>query len=63
MAKKTEVVQETFSEKLKNMAPEERVALQEELMNMTPEELANYRNAMNPDEMGFDGEEAPTYEN
>ena len=46
------------SEHLKGMSEEEQQELQKKINKMTPEELKDFRNSMNPDSMGFDGEEA-----
>ena len=46
------------SEHLKGMTEEEQQELQKKINKMTPEELKYFRNSMDPDSMGFDGEEA-----
>lgn len=46
------------SEYTKHMTEEEQQELQKKINKMTPEELKEFRNSMDPDSMGFDGEEA-----
>lgn len=46
------------SEHTKDMSPEELAALQEKVGQMSDEELKTFRNSMNPDDMGFFGEES-----
>lgn len=46
------------SEHLKGMSEEEQEELHEKINKMTPEELKKFRNSMDPDSMGFAGEEA-----
>lgn len=46
------------SEYTKYMSEEEQIALQKKIDNMTPEELREFRNSMDPDSMGFSGEES-----
>ena len=52
MAEQTKVLR---SEHTKDMSPEE---LQEKVGQMSEEELKAFRNSMNPDDMGFFGEES-----
>ena len=40
------------------MTPEQREELQEKVSNMTEEELKEFRNSLDPDNMGFFGEES-----
>lgn len=47
-----------LSECTKDMTPELRAELQEEVSNMTEEELKEFRNSLDPDSMGFFGEES-----
>lgn len=47
-----------LSEYTKDMTPEQRVAFQEKVNNMTEEELKEFRNSLDPDSMGFFGEES-----
>lgn len=42
----------------KDMSPEELAELQEKVGQMSEEELKAFRNSMNPDDMGFFGEES-----
>ena len=46
-----------LSEYTKDMTPEQREELQEKVSNMTEEELKEFRNSLDPDSMGFFGEE------
>lgn len=46
-----------FSEHTKEMTPKQRTELQEKVSNMTEEELKEFRNSLDPDSMGFFGEE------
>lgn len=55
MAEQTKVLR---SEHTKNMSPEELAELQEKVGRMSEEELKAFRNSMNPDDMGFFGEES-----
>lgn len=45
------------SEHTRDMKTDEITALQEKVKNMSPEELKEFRNQMDPDAMGFHGEE------
>ena len=45
-----------LSEYTKDMTPEQRAELQEKVSNMT--ELKEFRNSLDPDSMGFFGEES-----
>lgn len=47
-----------LSEHTKDMSPEELAELQEKVGQMSEEELKAFRNSMNPDDMGFFGEES-----
>lgn len=47
-----------LSEHTKDMTPEEITELQAKIEAMTEEELKEFRNSMNPDNMGFFGEES-----
>lgn len=55
MAEQTKVLR---SEHTKDMRPEELAELQEKVGQMSEEELKAFRNSMNPDDMGFFGEES-----
>lgn len=55
MAEQTNVLR---SEYTKDMSPEELAELQEKVGQMSEEELKAFRNSMNPDDMGFFGEES-----
>ena len=55
MAEQTKVL---LSEHTKDMSPEELAELQEKVGQMSEEELKAFRNSMNPDDMGFFGEES-----
>lgn len=55
MAEQTKVLR---SEHTKDMIPEELAELQEKVGQMSEEELKAFRNSMNPDDMGFFGEES-----
>lgn len=55
MAEQTKVLR---SEHTKDMSPEELAKLQEKVGQMSKEELKAFRNSMNPDDMGFFGEES-----
>lgn len=55
MAEQTKVLR---SEHTKDMSPEELAELQEKGGQMSEEELKAFRNSMNPDDMGFFGEES-----
>lgn len=46
------------SEHTKNMSEEEKKELQDKINKMSPDELKKFRNNMDPDSMGFAGEEA-----
>ena len=46
-----------LSEYTKDMTPEQRAELQEKV-SMTEEELKEFRNSLDPDSMGFFGEES-----
>ena len=48
-----------LSEYTKDITPEQRAELQEKVSNMTEEELKEFRNSLDPDSMGFFGEERP----
>lgn len=47
-----------LSEYTRDMAPEQRAELQEKVSSMTEEELKEFRNSLDPDSMGFYGEES-----
>ena len=55
MAEQTKVLR---SEHTNDMSPEELAELQEKVGQMSEEELKAFRNSMNPDDMGFFGEES-----
>lgn len=55
MAEQTKTL---HSEHTKDMSPEELAELQEKVGQMSEEELKAFRNSMNPDDMGFFGEES-----
>ena len=55
MAEQTKVLR---SEHTKDMSPEELAELQAKVGQMSEEELKAFRNSMNPDDMGFFGEES-----
>jgi chromosome condensin MukBEF complex kleisin-like MukF subunit len=55
MAEQTKVLR---SEHTKDMSLEELAELQEKVGQMSEEELKAFRNSMNPDDMGFFGEES-----
>lgn len=55
MAEQTKVLR---SEHTKDMSPEELAELQKKVGQMSEEELKAFRNSMNPDDMGFFGEES-----
>ena len=55
MAEQTKVLR---SEHTQDMSPEELAELQEKVGQMSEEELKAFRNSMNPDDMGFFGEES-----
>lgn len=55
MAEQTKVLR---SEHTKDMSPEELAKLQEKVGQMSEEELKAFRNGMDPDDMGFFGEES-----
>lgn len=55
MAEQTKVL---YSEHTKDMSSEELAELQEKVGQMSEEELKAFRNSMNPDDMGFFGEES-----
>lgn len=55
MAEQTKVLR---SEHTKDMSHEELAELQEKVGQMSEEELKAFRNSMNPDDMGFFGEES-----
>ena len=46
-----------LSEYTKDMTPEQRAELQEKVSNMTEEELKECRKSLDPDSMGFFGED------
>lgn len=52
-----ETKRDILSEHTKDMKPEEVAELQAKIETMTEEELKEFRNSMNPDDMGFYGEE------
>lgn len=47
-----------LSEYTKDMTPEQIAELQEKVSSMTEEELKEFRNSLDPDSMGFFGEES-----
>ena len=47
-----------MAEQSKDITPEQRAELQEKVSNMTEEELKEFRNSLDPDSMGFFGEES-----
>ena len=53
-----EQTKDILSEYTKDMTPEHREELQEKVSNMTEEELKEFRNSLDPDNMGFFGEES-----
>ena len=53
-----EQTKDIISEYTKDMTPEQREELQEKVSNMTEEELKEFRNSLDPDNMGFFGEES-----
>lgn len=53
-----EAMKDILSEYTKDMTPEELEQLQEMVENMTEEDLKTFRNGMEPDDMGFYGEES-----
>lgn len=53
-----EQTKDILSEHTKDMNPEQRKELQETVGNMTEEELKIFRNSLDPDKMGFFGEES-----
>ena len=53
-----EQTKDILSEYTKDMTPEQREELQEKVSNMTEEELKEFRNSLDPDNMGFFGEES-----
>ena len=55
---KAEQSKDILSEYTKDMTPEQRAELQEKVSNMTEEELKEFRNSLDPDSMGFFGEES-----
>lgn len=55
MAEQTKVLR---SEHTKDMSSEELAELQEKVGQMSEEELKAFRDSMNPDDMGFFGEES-----
>lgn len=55
MTEQTKVLR---SEHTKDMSPEELAELQKKVGQMSEEELKAFRNSMNPDDMGFFGEES-----
>lgn len=55
MAEQTK--KDILSEYTKDMTAEEIAELQAKIEAMTEEELKEFRNSMNPDDMGFCGEE------
>lgn len=55
MAEQTKVLR---SEHTKDMSLEKLAELQEKVGQMSEEELKAFRNSMNPDDMGFFGEES-----
>ena len=50
--------EDILSEYTKDINPEQRAELQEKVSNMTEEELKEFRNSLDPDSMGFLGEES-----
>lgn len=53
-----EQTKDILSEYTKDMTPEQREELQEKVSNMTEEELKEFHNSLDPDNMGFFGEES-----
>ena len=53
-----EQTKDILSEYTKDMTPEQRDELQEKVSNMTEEELKEFRNSLDPYNMGFFGEES-----
>ena len=53
-----EQTKDILSEYTKDMTLEQREELQEKVSNMTEEELKEFRNSLDPDNMGFFGEES-----
>ena len=53
-----EQTKDILSEYTKDMTPEQREELQEKVSNMTEEELKEFRNSLDPNNMGFFGEES-----
>ncbi len=53
-----EQTKDILSEHTKDMTPEQRAELQEKVGSMTEEELKEFRNSLDPDNMGFFGEES-----
>lgn len=53
-----EQTKDILSEYTKDMTLEQRKELQEKVTNMTEEELKEFRNSLDPDSMGFFGEES-----
>ena len=53
-----EQTKDILSEYTKDMTPEQREELQEKVSNMTEEELKEFRNSLDPDNIGFFGEES-----
>ena len=47
-----------LSEYTKDMTPEQREQLRKQIAEMTEEELADFRNSVEADDMGFYGEES-----
>lgn len=47
-----------LSEYTRDMAPEQKAELEEKVSSMTEEELKEFRNSLDPDSMGFYGEES-----
>ena len=53
-----EQTKDILSEYTKDMTPEQREELQEKVSNMTEYALKEFRNSLDPDNMGFFGEES-----
>lgn len=53
-----EQTKDILSEYLKDTTPEQRAEIQEKVGNMTEGELLEFRNSLEPDSMGFFGEES-----
>lgn len=61
MAAGKKILRESIGETLRNLQDGEREGLQERVKGMAREELTDFLDGMDPDSMGFSGEEAPTY--